>query len=102
MFNGSLSRTTRATRRRMPYKWRQICSNSLVIISTLENENIAKTPYKKCAPAVTVSEKLICLIFYLEKVGQGHEVEKQYLAVRSQIFECVLLIFFHNVSCPAT
>ena len=35
---------TRVTRRRMPYKWRQIFRRSLVIISTLENEKVAQTP----------------------------------------------------------
>ena len=27
----------------LPYKWRQICTSSLVIICTLENQNVAKT-----------------------------------------------------------
>ena len=32
------SNFTRAIRRRLPYKWRKICSNSLVIICILENK----------------------------------------------------------------
>ena len=41
------------------------------------------------AQALTVCEKLIC-----ENVGQGHEGEKNTHAVRSQMFEYVLLILF--------
>ena len=44
---------TRATRRRVQYKWRQICKNSLVI-------------------TLTVSVILRLQIIDLEKVGQGH------------------------------
>ena len=37
-------RITRATRRREPCKWRQVCRNSLMIIYTLENYDVANTP----------------------------------------------------------
>ena len=40
----SRPRLTRATRRRVPYKWRQTCRNSLVIICTLENYKVTKAP----------------------------------------------------------
>ena len=38
---GYLFRETGATRRRVPHKWRQIRKNSLMIVCTLENYNIA-------------------------------------------------------------
>ena len=53
----------------MQYKWRQLCRNSLVIIYTFENENVAKMPGTPMfALAVTVSKKKSnFLIFTLKK-----------------------------------
>ena len=46
------------------------------------------------ALAVTFSEKIKFNIFDLEKVAQYHGEENCTYAIRSQMFECVLLIVF--------
>ena len=47
-FNAILvSHSARATRRRVPCSWRQICSNSLVIIALQKNKMLLKSPVLK-------------------------------------------------------
>ena len=72
-------RGTRATRLRVPYKWRQICGNSLVIICTLDKnersplfEGVHSNPYTCRTWMVTRhSEKVSSRTFDLQKVGEN-------------------------------
>ena len=68
---------TRATRRRVPYKWRQVYRNSLVIICILENKTVVKSLVYTSffAQALTISETLTLKLVDLQKVRQGRGVQ---------------------------
>ena len=85
---------TRATRWRVPYKWRPNCSNSLATICNTEMKmkvknreydfhndfiqwqmsKFIKIIFDIFVPALTISKILVFQIFYLEKVSQGDGV----------------------------
>ena len=58
----------RSIRGRMPYMWRQICRNSLVIINVLENKKVVRIPVFKVISrfCISSSDILTFEIFYLE------------------------------------
>ena len=85
---------------RMAYNRMQICMNSLVIISILENENVAINlrylkSFQMFAPAVTASDKIKFKKnwHWKGRIKVTEEKNGTY-AVRSQMFKCMLLIFF--------
>ena len=87
---------TRASRRRVPYKWRQICSNSLVIICSLENKNSVKRTGTKSfhifALALTAYEQKHFKLFTLEKVDRCHRIQLRNGVIRWLISKCVKLM----------